>query len=401
MKPGTADQELVRKVNTSIILNTLRLCAPISRAELAGRTGLNRSTVSNIVNSLIEQGLVHETELQGSRVGRPSISLMLNPEGGAVVGVEIGVGFISVILTDFVAHVLWQERVECSSAETQISVIHQAELLIDQALANASERGLRPLGIGLGVPGLVDNVQGELIYAPNLKWNNVPFRLMWNQRFRLPLFMDNEANAAALGEYYFGIARGVENVIFISSGIGLGGGVIINGELYRGIRGFAGEVGHMVMDPDGEYCACGRRGCWETQVGPRAVLGRVRHTLSGSPESEVYLSTEGNLDSLTFQMVVEAARAGDPVCRQAMDEVAFHLGLGIANLVNIFNPELVVLGGALSQGKDLLLPVIERTVWSESLKASQRNLQIQASAYGADACVIGAVAIVLDDIIRG
>lgn len=400
MPQTTADQELVRKVNKSIILNTLRLHAPISRADLAVRTGLNRSTISNIINSLIEEGLVHETELQDSKVGRPAISLMLKPEGGAVIGVEIGVGFISLILTDFVANPLWRERIEIESTLPQLEILSEAERMIDRAMRMIAERGLRPLGIGVGLPGLVDIQQGELIFAPNLRWEHVPFRLMWNQRFRLPIYTENEGNAAALGEYYFGAARGADNMVYLSSGIGLGGGVIIRGKLFRGNNGFASEIGHMMMDPRGELCGCGRRGCWETQVSPRAVMRRVRQSVMMAPNSLVHSLTGGDLAHLKFQTVVEAARAGDPVCMQSLEDVAVNLGLGIANLVNIFNPELVVIGGALSLGQDMLMPVVEKTVFREALGPVVRKLRIVPSGHGADACVVGAVAMVLDDILR-
>jgi glucokinase-like ROK family protein len=400
MCPSIADQELVRKVNTSVVLNTMRMNAPISRADLAVRTGLNRSTISNIINSLLDEGLVRETELQGSRVGRPAISLVLNNEGGAIIGLEIGVGFISIVLTDFVANVLWRNRVVFDECVPHLVVLREAECQIEEALTIARQSGLRLLGIGLGVPGLVDTNMGELIFAPNLRWENIPFRLMWTQRFRLPLYLENEANAAALCEYYFGAARGVNNFIYLSSGIGLGGGLVIDGKLFRGSKGFAGEIGHMIIEPNGELCGCGRRGCWETQVGPRAVLGRVRRSLEATPGSTLHAQNGGDLSELTFEMVVDAALAGDPVCRKAMEDVAASLGLGVASLVNIFNPELVILGGALNRGSSILIPVIEKTVQDEALRPNQRSLQLRSSAYVDDACVFGTVAMVMDGIFR-
>ncbi|MEA4906246.1 MAG: ROK family transcriptional regulator [Chloroflexi bacterium] len=396
----TADQEMVRKVNRSLVLNTLRLYAPISRVEVANLTGLNRSTVSNIINALIDEGMVWEQERQDSRVGRPSVSLTLRPDGGAVIGVEIGVDFISVLMTDFVAKPLYQDWIDLPEASPQIDVLVQAEQSIDQAIALANQQRLKLLGIGVGVPGLVNTNRGELIFAPNLKWRDVPLRLMWNQRFHLPIYVENEANLAALGEYYFGVARGVDDFVYLSSGIGLGGGMIVNGKLYGGAHGFAGEIGHMQRDPNGEQCACGRRGCWETQVGPRAVLRRVKNTLRESPDSPRPVGCAADLSNLTFTMVSHAALNGDPICRQAIEGVAEHLGRGIADLVNLFNPDLVVIGGALSLGKEILLPVIEKTVFDQSLGPSSNSTRIAFSERGKDACVYGAVAVVLDDILR-
>ena len=400
LKKRTADQESIRKVNTSIVLNVLRLHSPISRAELASITKLNPSTISNIINVLIGDGLVLELDMMESKIGRPGIALALRPEAGAVVGVEIGVGFISVILTDFVANILWREWVEFSLTKAQIEVISEAEKLIDHALSIAEERNFGLLGIGVGVPGLVNTNQGELLFAPNLGWKNVPLRLMWNQRFHLPLYVENEANLAALGEYYFGVGRAVDNFIYLSSGVGLGGGLILNGKLFTGEYGFASEIGHIQRDPQGEQCGCGRRGCWETQVGPRAVLQRVKRLIESDPGNTIAQNVNGDIDKLTFNQVVDFALQGDQLCLAAMEEVGKNLGTGIADLANIFNPKMVVIGGAFSYGRAILLPVLEETIANETLSPVKQNLRIEFSEHGADACVLGAIAVVLDDILR-
>ncbi len=396
----TGDQEKVRKVNKSIILNVLRLYSPISRARVANLTGLNRGTVSNIVNALIEEGLVSENEQEPSKIGRPGIALSLRSDGGAVIGVEIGVDFISVLLTNFVAESLWETRIDTSPSQSQTVLIGKAEQLIEQALTIAKKQNLRLLGIGAGLPGLINIRQGELIIAPNLHWRNVPLRLMWNQRFRVPIYVENEANLAALGEYYFGVARNVDNFIYLSSGIGLGGGIMIGGNLFRGGYGYAGEIGHMQRDPNGEKCGCGRIGCWETQVGPRAVLRRVKEEFQIHPDQTLLEACKGDFGNLTFEMVVKFALEGDEICRRAIEDVATYLGEGIADLVNAFNPELVVIGGAFILGKEILKPIIEKAVFASALPPSTDSLRISFSERGDDACVFGAVAIVLDDILR-
>ncbi|MFP4344829.1 MAG: ROK family protein [Anaerolineales bacterium] len=399
-RPVTGDQMLIRKMNTSIVLDCLRMHAPLSRANLAERTGLNRSTISSIVSDLIDQTLVRETEYQSSGVGRPGMSLELDPRGGCAVGVEIGVDFISIILTDFVADVLWRRRVPSDSAEGQEVIVKRAEELVAQALTLGQERGLQPLGIGLGVPGLVDVREGTLVVAPNLGWQDVPLERLWSTRFNLPVFVENEANAAALGEYFFGVARDVTNFIYLSAGVGLGGGIIIGSKLFRGSGGYAGEIGHMTMVPGGEPCGCGKRGCWETVAGPRAIMGHVVEALTEQPRGALYELVEGDLERVTVDIVVKAAGDGDRVALQALEEVGQQLGVGIANLINIFNPELVVLGGALSLAGDFLMPVVEQTVRSHTLAQPRRVVRLARSAHGADACVRGTVALVLDDILR-
>jgi glucokinase-like ROK family protein len=397
---ATADQGLIRKLNTAVLLDALRRFAPLSRAELASRTGLNRSTVSIIVNSLIEEGLIQETDLQSSKVGRPGMLLELNPKGGFAIGIELGVDFISIILTDFIARVQWREQVCSDPNEDQITILDRAATLTQHALDYGLSQGLRPLGIGVGVPGLVDLRQGKLIFAPNLHWNNVPLRLIWSQHFNLPIFVENEANAAALGEYYFGAAQGVDSFIYLSAGIGLGAGIVLDGKLFRGSNGYASEVGHMTVDPNGELCGCGKRGCWETQVGPRAVLRRVRKTLESGVPSALCDLVESDLERISFESVVQAAGQGDSVALGALQEVGERLGVGVANLVNVFNPELIVLGGALNLASTILLPIVERLIRENALTPACENVRVSASAHGIDACLMGTVALVLDDILR-
>ena len=396
----TGDQDKVRKINKSIVMNTLRLHAPISRARVANLTGLNRGTVSNIVSDLIEEGLVSENDQENSKIGRPGINLSLRPDGGAVVGVEIGVDFINIVLTNFAAETVWGTTVETKLTQSQTSIISQTEQLIENALSIAHQHKLRPLGVGIGIPALINLLRGEVIFAPNLNWRNVPLRLMLNQHFRLPVYIENDANLSALGEYYFGAARGCDNFLYLASGIGLGGGIMIGGKLFRGQHGYAGEIGHTQRDPRGELCGCGRIGCWETQVGPRAALRRVRKALEVHPNQLLLDACQGDLNNLTFNMVVKFALDGNPICNEAIEDGANYLGEGIADLVNIFNPELIVIGGTFILVKDILQPIIENTIFSKVLQPSADGLRIAFSERGTNACVFGAVAIVLDDILR-
>jgi glucokinase-like ROK family protein len=396
----TADQNLVRKFNTAVVLNTIRQHTPLSRAEVAKFTGLNRSTVSQIINALLERKLVQETILQSDRVGRPGLLLELNPSGGFAIGIEIGVDFISLVVTDFLANVLWRKRVLSDVRDSIDGILNRAYKMTEEGLEKGYALNLTPLGIGLGLPGLVDRRHGELKFAPNLGWSNVPIAKLWAQRFNLPIFVDNEAKAAALGEFYFGTARGENNFIFLNAGVGLGAGIMIDGKLFRGSHGFASEVGHIIIDPQGEICGCGRRGCWETQVGPRAVIRRFREKLRQGVPSTVLHAADNDLENIMFETIANAALQGDSAAFIAMQEVGERLGFGIANLVNIFNPKMVILGGELNYASEILLPVVRNVVMQNALKLENLDLKVEASAHGRDACVMGAIALVLDDILH-
>ena len=399
-KNSTADHVWVRKVNRSLILGKLRKDNSYSRSKLAQETGLNASTVSSIVNDLISENLVRETEFLQPEIGRPGRLLELNPRGGCALGAEINVDYLLVIATDFTANILWRKRVPITPGQGQVDTLNKLEAIIQEGLEAPEVSDLARLGIGVGVPGLVDYHDGRLRIAPNLKWQDVPVLEILKKRFKLPLFVENEANAAALGEYYFGAAQGVENFIFLSAGYGLGGGIVLDGKLFRGSYGYASEVGHITFDAGGELCGCGKRGCWETFVGPRVVERRVRRILRSGAVSSLREKAGGKLELITFEMVLEAASEGDEVALSALHETGRYLGIGTANLINIFNPEMVVLGGALNLASPYILPVVEETVRANCLAPNQENVSIVPSAHQADASVMGAVALVLDEILR-
>jgi len=397
----TGDQALVRQINLSVILHHLRENAPISRAALAEITGLNKTTVSSLVNELITNQFVREIGLGAAGMaGRRAMLLKLNPAAGCVVSGEIGVDFISVIAADFAAEVLWRHQVRINPAMGQEAIVDQAAALLRQATDQGLSACRTLLGVAVGVPGLVDQATGTLLFAPNLGWKDVPIRTLLQQRFEAPVFVDNEANLAALGEHYLGVARGYEEVLYVSAGVGLGGGIIHNGQVCRGTTGVGGELGHMTMDPDGEQCNCGNRGCWETQVSQQALFRYVRQAIEQGQPSQLVDQVNGDLSRLTVPLVANAARAGDAVALEALETVGHHLGIGIASLVNALNPEMVVFGGILSLAWEFLLPAVTEEMQKRALRWNREATQVVLARHGFDACIMGGLALVLQDTLR-
>jgi glucokinase-like ROK family protein len=395
----TGDQALVREINLSIILNCLRETSPLSRAKMAEITGLNKTTVSSLVRELTARQFVREIGFGSSEGGRPAVMLELNPDAGCIIGMEIGVDFILAILTDFKAQVLWRHREDTNLAKGQEAILAKALDIVRQALAVGESTHSPVLGIGVGIPGLVDVSSGTLLFAPNLKWHDVPLRDIFSRKLDVPAFVDNDANVAALGERYFGAARHSKDFIYLSTGVGLGGGIVLDGQLYRGIGGYAGEIGHMTVTSDGERCNCGNLGCWETLVSQMALFSRVRKAVEAGNASRVSQLVEGRPERISIPIIVKAAEEGDEVARQALEETGVYLGIGIANLINAFNPELVIFGGVMSLASNYLLPAIERTLEGRSLAWPRQMVRVRASSYGPDACVMGGVALVLHDIL--
>ncbi len=395
----TADQKLVRKMNNNIIIEILRKEAPVSRANLAAITGLNRSTVSSIIDELIEGGWVRETSFQTSKIGRPGLLLEINPKGGFAIGMEIGVDFLLCVTTNFSAEVIWHKRVEIDPNDGQVIILQKAFELAAEAIDFGKNECGRGLGIGIAIPGLVDVRNGLLKLAPNLKWENVPLRLIWNQQFHYPVYVENDGNAAALGEYYFGAARGTKDFIYIAAGYGLGSGIMVDGKVLRGNKGYASEVGHMTYTPNGALCSCGKHGCYETVIGPRAVIEGVKELIreKGSDKTIIKIS-EADKNAINYDAVVNAALENDPIAIDALKDVGCKLGLVVSHLVNIFDPKMVILGGALNYAKDFIQPVVEKVVRENALLLCQEDLEITNSHLGQDSSVMGAIGLVLENL---
>lgn len=394
-------QTSVRKANTSLILRYLRIDSPMSRADLSLKTGLNRSTISSIISELLDENLIKELEIQPDGVGRPGIMLEINPKGGFAIGIEMGLDFVLIILTDLGANVLERRKITFESGLSQEGFLQGVETAIDEMLAWALRYDRKPCGIGLALPGTVNVHTGELIYAFRLNWRNINFAEKWQRRFGLPIFIENDANAAAVGEYYFGVARNVKNLIYIYlNGVGLGSGIFIGGRLLRGANGFAGEIGHVIIDPNGELCTCSRRGCWETLVGPQAILDTYRKKINGETSEILRKLGVNNFSNLTFDHIVRAARTGDSTAHEVLTYVGDTLGIGIGNLIRVLNPEMVVLGGDLSLASDLVTPVVKDKIWKEVFEHPRQVLQIETSHFGTDAAALGAASLILNQVLK-
>ena len=397
----TADQAFVRKVNLSLVLRHIFDEAPISRAKIAAMTGLNKSTVSSLVDDLLRRGLIRENGVNSTGTGRPATLLEINPEAGCIIGVQFGVDFVAVALTDFFGKILWKRRLNTEPAETQDDTLAQTlELVKEAADACQIERG-QLLGLGLSVPGTVNIEHGALIFAPNLQWQNVPLREIFSEHSGLNVFVENDANAAAIAEHLFGVARQIKDFIFVFVGVGLGGGLFLNGKLYRGNNGFAGEIGHTPIAADFPpiNCHCGNRGCWETFANQASILMRVQSRLEANQDSIIHKLVTEQQDSLSISIVKQAAEMGCEEAILALTDTGTALGQGFVGLINTFNPEKIILGGTISILGEYLLPAIKEYIDQHSLNKIGGQVQVLLSSFNADASLIGGIAIVVDDIL--
>ena len=399
----TGDQSLIREINLSVIMKALQKNAPISRASLAELTGLNKSTVSSLVKELIEYRLVREVGLSTAAIGRPSRLLEINPDAGYIVSGEIGVGFISVMVTNSAAEVLWLHTINLDAGLDQQAILDQVLALLHQGVTQGQSACAACdtlLGVAMSVPGLVDQDTGNILLAPNMDWHDIPLYSVLQDAFpNTPIFVDNEANVAALGEYYFGVARDYSEILYLSVGVGLGGAMVINGRVFRGRTGMAGEFGHMTMQADGKLCSCGNRGCWETLVSQQALFDYIQQHADNEQSTPLRNLVGGDWQDLTIPMVHLAAQQGDQLARDAFAEMGRCLGIGAASLVNALNPDLVLLGGMMSRAGEYILPTLRDEMSARAMHWNEAATDVVLAQYGSDASMMGGVAKVFQAIL--
>ncbi|ADL69942.1 ROK family protein [Thermoanaerobacterium thermosaccharolyticum DSM 571] len=392
----TGDQLLIKQINKSIVLNTIRKKGIISRADLANITGLNKSTVSSLVDELIKDGFVEEEGPGESKGGRKPIMLMINSLAGCVVGIDLDVNYILVILTDILANILWQKRINLKIGEEKEDIIGKIIDLIDEAISNSPKTVKGVLGIGIGVPGITDYKRGIVLKAPNLKWENVELKKIIEEKFHLNVYIDNEANTGAIAEKWFGVGKNARNFVYVSAGIGIGTGIIINNELYRGSFGLAGEMGHMTIDINDHLCSCGNRGCWENYASEKSLFSYIKEKLE-SGEKDEYLKID-DLDKLDINDIIDIAEKGSSLAKRSIEEISRNLSIGIVNIVNTFNPDLVIVGNTLSGIGDYLLKMIREYIDSKCLVSRYNDVAVEISKLGMLDRAIGAVTLVISEL---
>lgn len=391
----------MREMNLSLTLRIIHEQAPLSRAQVAQIAGLNKSTVSSLVDDLIARNLAHEIGINSNGAGRPATMLEVSPQAGNIIGVELGVDFVSVAVTNFVGGILWRKREETDPAAGQEKILNQTLRIVKEALAQNKKRGTRFLGLGLATPGTVDVDKGLLVFAPNLHWHQVPFREIFSKSTNLKTFIENDANAATMAEHLFGKARRIKDFIFVFAGIGIGSGLFLDGKLYRGKNGYAGEIGHspILAGSAQTVCHCGNRGCWETYANQYSIIQRIQARLEVKRDSIIPQLMEKYQSALTIPLIKQAADAGDAEALESFAEAGRAMGQGFAGLINIFNPETIILGGPLAIAGDYLLPSAREMTARHALPEIGQQAEIALSAFGSDASLIGAIAIVVDDVL--
>ena len=351
--------------------------------------GLTRAAVTAIINDLILNGIIVNTECRSTASGRPPVVLAINPDQGFVGAVDMGARHLSVALGDFCTRILEEIEIPFNIENGPRECLRQADRGMRELL---QKRGLSTsdlAAIGVGVPGPVIAEKGMVMAPPIMPgWDRFPIRTTLESLWDTAVTLNNDAELGALGEWAYGAGRGEKNLAFIKVGSGIGAGLIINQQIYGGTTGSAGEIGHLTVEENGPRCACGNHGCLEALAGGHAIASQARDLIASGKRT---LLSEKNPDSITAYDVAEAARRGDLTAQEIIKRSGTFIGIAIAGLINLINPSTVIIGGGVAQVGDLMTGPIRLAVRERSLRASEHNVRITTAMLGRRSSLIGAL----------
>ena len=318
-------------------------------------------------------------------------------EGKFILGVDIGGTKIAAAIATICGDIVVRGRNPTQAQSGPDAVINNILATMEETIASAKINPSQLLGIGIAVAGIVDGDNGKVVFSPNLPgWHEIPLGDIVQQRFGVPVCMGNDATIAALGEWHFGLKREVANLIYITISTGIGGGIIANGKPYTGACGAAGEIGHMIIDVNGPLCSCGNIGCWEALASGTALAKEAAKQIAEGAETSIAELTGGDISKIDARIVFLAAKQGDELAKELISRLGYYFGIGLVNLVNIFNPELILVGGGVAKMGDLLFQPAIKVVRERAFSTVVNTVEIKPAILGDDSGVLGAVAFVLE-----
>ena len=382
--------------NQRVVMDCLRKCSPISRRDLAIQIGLTSATITNIVNSLMNDDMIIETGLAAGERGRRPILLDLNADFCNVVGVAVTGNQMDIVICDFKASVKTLRKIPFDMSEPSDVTIDRMIEGIRASMRTANVTVEDVAGIGLAVPGPIDYENGIVLNPPNLpEWKNVRLREIIANEFGIPVYLDKESNAAALAEYYFGAASGHKTVFcFNVYEVGVGGGLLRTGNIFHGYRDNACEIGHITLDMNGPLCSCGNYGCLESMLRGSALTDQALRGLNEGKQSVL------KKDSLSLRALLDAADEGDELAASVVRKAAEYASVAIGNIICMYSPEMIILGGDLPLSSKLFTEQTAVAVHSRSYPAHCKDIEIHASELGSLSGPLGAVALVFEGMLK-
>ncbi|VAW04826.1 hypothetical protein MNBD_ACTINO01-753 [hydrothermal vent metagenome] len=398
-------RQLGKQINSKLILNLIK-AGPISRAEIASESGLSAATVSNLTSELIDQGLVRESGVGEATRGRPPVLLSLNSNARFVVGVKVMPGSLVAVVTDLDAEVIAHRELKYSGASaplhqngspdtTPAEVVEKVAQLVDEVIKDAGIERADLLGVGLGLAGFIDSNAGVCRYSPFFGWRDVNLASPLTSALGLDVYLENDVNSLTIAEQWFGHGRSYEHFVVVTVGRGIGVGFVLNGRFYAGHEGGVGELGHVTVVPDGPICSCGRRGCLEVMASDRALIQAARESIA---DGKLAVLTESG--DITVEALVAAADGGADTARSLIAESGRWLGIGLATIVNLLNPELIIVAGEGVEAGDLRLDPMREALREGRFDSLGSDTKLVVESSGDVTWARGAACVVLSEFFR-
>jgi N-acetylglucosamine repressor len=379
----------MRKTNAFSLIRRIYTSGPLSRADLAEMTGIAASNVSLIVREALNRGLLLERGLAPSTGGRRRVLLEIKPDLAALVGIDIGRAHIRFVVTDFAGNILTYKWLPTEPHKGKEHVLRAVHIELEPLLQQFAAIG----AIGISHSGVIDRHAGKVLFWPMVDgWNDTPLQQIFADAYRLPTFVEDCVRAMAIAEQRFGHAKGLRNFVLVSVGMGIGSAIFSNGQLHFGRDGLAGELGHTTVTENGDLCSCGNRGCLELCSSATAILARVRSELAHGVSSSLTREVGDDLDKLSVELIVAAAKNHDRLSEKVLSEAGMHLGTALATIVNLLNPEKVILAGMIPRvGNEILLGPLLYNLRQRAFPQVVRDLPVVVSQFGEEAAALGMV----------
>lgn len=384
---------LKKNYTKALILNFIKRRGHISRTKLQQITNIRMATITTLVKELMDEGLVREAGYNESSRGRRQVLLQINPAGAWAIGLEFDADKVNGAIVNLGGEIKARVERKFTTNQDREPILKEIVTVLNKIIQKSGTMASKLRGIGIADPGLVDRHRGVSIFASNIKgWRNVPLRKILEKEFSLPVSLEGGSRAKALAESWLGTGKGIEHLISVDLEVGIGCGIISHGRLIRGSSEFSGELGHTHVIEDGPLCKCGSYGCLDAIASESAIIAHVQEAINRGTTS---LANKKDIDIKT---IFEAGKKGDKLCRNVLARAGHYLGVGIANLVNLLNPEMIIFGGHMVEAQDLLLKPVERAIKTQALEVSCQSLKIEISKLGDTAGVLGGAILVLEKV---
>lgn len=397
----TGDKYIIKEINKSLILKIIRKHGPISRADIAKMLGLNPATVSSNIKNLMEDGIVREMGIGESSGGRRPILLVINEASLSCIGVIVQKDKVITAVVNLEGKMVSRVEMGFNGLVSEESILNCFLESIESAKKKSGIDEDCFFGIGVGMHGIVNYKEGVSVYAPAFGWHNVDIKGRLEKKYHIPIIVDNDVRVMALGEKWFGIAQNVENFIFLNASSGIGSGVFINGELYRGVSCAAGEVGHIRAVENGKKCICGKFGCLDTVATVKSLIKDMVSSIQMGYGTCITDLVNGDLQQIDLDVIYKAAIERDELAVKSLEQVGRYLGVAVAEIINTLNPEMIIVGGELASTGDFIMKPLIETTEMLSMKECIMGVHIVPSMLKENCGVIGAATMAIQSVFNG